>query len=196
MLKLRAATAPDWGRWAATHLDAMLLDHAHCEKKAAGAAVNLLFRYPERPSLQQPLSSLAREELCHFEEVLRALDARGIGFARQRPSPYGGRLHRLVRQAEPDRLLDLLLVCGVIEARSCERLGLLADAVDDPELTTLYRGLLAAEARHHRIYTDLAAEVAPREEVRQRLDVVLDEEVAALRAAPELPRLHAGPAGA
>ena len=193
MLKLRVATAPAWGGWAAAHAGEMLLDHAHCEKKAAGAAVNLLFRYPDRPALQEPLSRLAREELSHFEEVLRALGERGIAFERQRPSPYGGLLHGQVRQSEPERALDLLLVCAVIEARSCERLGLIAEAVDDPGLATLYRGLLAAEARHHRIYTDLARTVADDAVVRARLDELLGVEAEALAAAPGLPRLHAGP---
>jgi tRNA 2-(methylsulfanyl)-N6-isopentenyladenosine37 hydroxylase len=194
MLRLAATTDPAWGAFAAAHLDEVLLDHAHCEKKAAGAAVTLLFRYPQHAPLQVPLAALAREELGHFQAVLEALGRRGVPFARQRPAPYAGRLHGAVRREEPDRLLDLLLACGAIEARSCERLGLLRDAVGDPELRALYGELLAAEARHHRLYVDLACELFERDAVRARLAEVLAHEARAVAEAPaSLPRLHAGP---
>jgi tRNA-(ms[2]io[6]A)-hydroxylase len=194
MLRLAALTDPAWGAFAASHLPEVLLDHAHCEKKAAGAAVTLLFRYPQHAALQGPLAALAREELGHFEAVLAALAQRGIPFARQRPAPYAGRLHAAVRGAEPGRLLDLLLSCAAIEARSCERLGLLRDALGDAELRELYGGLLAAEARHHRIYVELACGIFDPSEVRARLAEVLAHEAEAVALGPAtLPRLHAGP---
>jgi tRNA-(ms[2]io[6]A)-hydroxylase len=194
MLRLAVATDPAWGRFAAAHLDAMLLDHAHCEKKAAGTAVGLLFRYPHRPELQAPLAALAREELAHFEAVLAQLERRGLRFGPQRAGPYAGELHRVVRRDEPGRLLDLLLCAAAIEARSCERLGLLAGAVGDPPLRALLEGLLAAEARHHRLYVELAEALHPRAEVRARLADVLAREAEAIAAAPpRLARLHAGP---
>jgi tRNA-(ms[2]io[6]A)-hydroxylase len=194
VLRLAAATDPAWGRFAASHLDEILLDHAHCEKKAAGAAVTMLFRYPEREALQAPLAGLAREELAHFEAVLGALASRGVAFARQRPAPYAGRLHRGVRRDEPGRLLDLLLCCAAIEARSCERLALLRDAVADEALRALYAELVADEARHHGIYVELACAIFPRASVRERLAEVLAAEArAAAEAPPALPRLHAGP---
>jgi tRNA-(ms[2]io[6]A)-hydroxylase len=196
MLRLAAATDPAWGRFAAARLDDVLLDHAHCEKKAAGAAVTLLFRYPQHGALQAPLAELAREELSHFEVVLAELGRRGLAFARQRPAPYAGRLHAVVRREEPGRLLDLLLCCAAIEARSCERLTLLGEAVDDAGLRALYRGLLAAEARHHRLYVDLAQSLFGRAPVRARLDGVLAHEARVVAEAPAaLPRLHAGPFG-
>ena len=194
MLRLAAATDPAWARFAAAHLDAMLLDHAHCEKKAAGSAVGLLFRYPHCAGLQAPLAALAREELAHFEAVLEQLARRGVRFGPQRAAPYAGRLHGTVRPREPERLLDLLLCAAVIEARSCERLGLLAGAVDDPPLRALLEGLLAAEARHHRLYVELAESLQPRAVVRARLEEVLAWEAEAIAAAPPaLARLHAGP---
>jgi len=186
MLRLAFDTDPAWGAFAAARLDEVLLDHAHCEKKAAGAALTLLFRYPERAALQAPLAALAREELGHFESVLGELGSRGIAFTRQRPAPYAGRLHAFVRRAEPGRLLDWLLCCAAIEARSCERLGLLRDALGDARLRALYGELLAAEARHHRLYEE--------HEVRARLREVLDHEARVIREAPaSLARLHAGP---
>jgi len=192
MLRLAAATDPAWTRHALAHLDEVLLDHAHLEKKAAGAAVTLLFRYPERRALQEPLARLAREELAHFEEVLGHLDRRGIAFRPQRPGPYAGRLHAAVRAEEPGRLLDMLLVAALIEARSCERLGLLAAALPgvDDALARLYAGLLAAEARHHGEYVALALALFPEPEVRERLSALAAHESAAIAGGAPNPRLH------
>ena len=123
-------------------MDEVLLDHAHCEKKAASTAINLIFRYPNHPRLMLPLSELAREELEHFEQVVLILRQRGLEFERQKPSPYAGRLMTQIRTHEPGRLLDMLLCCALIEARSCERMQLLAEGLDDPSLVDLYRSLL------------------------------------------------------
>ncbi|MBS1106419.1 MAG: tRNA-hydroxylase [Deltaproteobacteria bacterium] len=192
MLHLASATGPDWAPRAIAHLDEVLLDHAHLEKKAAGAAVTLLFRYPEHAALQKPLSELAREELSHFEGVLRHLERRGVPFARQKPGRYPGRLHRAIRSDPKHQLLDSLLVGSVIEARSCERFGLLADALPavDSALAAYYRSLLAAEARHHREYLRLAECFHSSDEVQTRLEEVAQHE--ALVLAENLPeaRLH------
>ncbi len=192
MLKLAAATDPSWAAWAAGHRDEILVDHAHCEKKAAGAAVNLLFRYPEHAALQEPLAALAREELAHFEAMLAQLRRLGIAFGRQRPGPYAGRLHAFARSEEPGRLVDLLLCCAVIEARSCERLQLLGPKLGDPELAEFYRGLFRAEARHYRVYVELAEAVAGPRAVAERLPRALAHEAEVLESSPLLPRLHAG----
>jgi tRNA-(ms[2]io[6]A)-hydroxylase len=192
MLRLAAPTDPAWTARAIAGLDEVLLDHAHLEKKAAGTAVTLLFRYPERRALQEPLARLAREELAHFEQVLAHLDRRGVRFRPQRPGPYAGRLHAAVRPDEPERLLDTLLVAALIEARSCERLGLLAEALPgvDAALAALYRGLLAAEARHHGEYVALALALFPEDAVRGRLAALAACEAAALAAGAPAPRLH------
>jgi tRNA-(ms[2]io[6]A)-hydroxylase len=193
MLSLAAPTSPAWIESALRELDEVLLDHAHCEKKAAGMAVQLLFRYPDHAFLLEPLSRLAREELAHFEEVLRELSRRGIGFRRQKPSAYAGRLRTAVRkdaQHPRGHLVDTLICCALIEARSCERFQILAKAVSDPRLAAFYRGLLAAEARHHRVYLDLAAELAPREELRERLDELARHEAAVLEESSREPRMH------
>lgn len=190
MLSLAAPTGPGWVERALGRLDEILLDHAHCEKKAASTALALLFRYPEHDFLQAPLSRLAREELRHFEEVLRELARRGVAFRRLRPSPYAGRLFEAVRTAEPARLLDTLVCCALIEARSCERFRLLAEAVPEPGLAALYRGLLAAEARHHGAYLALARRVAPEAELRARQAELAAHEAAVLAEAPPWARLH------
>ena len=191
MLSLASTTDRAWAVRAVAHLDEILVDHAHCEKKAASTAVSLLFRYPERESLLAPLSRLAREELVHFEEVLGALAARGVPFRHQRPSPYAAALMQAVRAHEPARLVDTLLCSALIEARSCERMRLLAEALGDAALAELYRGLLASEARHHHAYVELATALAPAADVRARLHELALHEAAVLAAVPDMPRLHA-----
>lgn len=190
MLNLAADTDERWIEAALADLDAVLLDHAHCEKKAAGAAVKLLFAYPHHGFLQEPVSQLAREELEHFELVLALLARRGIEYCSQRPSPYGARLHALVRSEEPARAIDVLLVAALIEARSCERMKLLAEALEDHELAEFYKGLLASEARHHRLYVDLARRLASEDEVRARLHELAQSEAEILTEPAPFVRLH------
>jgi tRNA 2-(methylsulfanyl)-N6-isopentenyladenosine37 hydroxylase len=192
VLNLAAPTAPGWATRMRAQLDDVLVDHAHCEKKAASTAVSLLFRYPERTTLLAPLAALAREELTHFEQVLAVLAARGLAFHRQVPSPYAAALTKAIDPQEPARLVDTLLCMALIEARSCERMKLLADALaDDPLLASLYGGLLASEARHHHAYVALAEALAPAATVRARLRELAVHEAAVLAATPPMARLHA-----
>ena len=190
--ELARATDPQWAGRLVAHLDELLLEQAHLEKKAAAAAMAFLFRYPDRPVLQRPLSRLAREELRHFERVIQVLEQRGQDFGPQIPGPYAERLKRVVRLREPDRLLDGLLVCGVIEARSCERMGLLAEAAAarNPELSDLYRELVAAEVRHRELYVELALELFGEPEVSRRWTEIARHEAEVLGEIPRAPRLH------
>jgi len=190
MLRLASSTEPAWAERAVDALPEVLLDHAHCEKKAAGMALRLLFAYPHLEFLQVPLARLAREELAHFEEVLGQLGERGLRLKPQRPAPYAGQLREPVRRDDPGRLVDLLLCCALIEARSCERFGLLAGAAPDAGLARLWSGLLEAEARHHQVYLDLACEAAPAAEVRARLAELAGHEARVLASAPPFARLH------
>lgn len=194
MLHLAAPTRADWLPQALAALPAILVDHAHCEKKAASTAMNLIFRYVDQPDLVAALSPLAREELEHFEQVLALLPARGLALQRLEPAPYAGRLHAAVRKDEPQRLLDTLLCCALIEARSCERMKILADglaAAGEGELAAFYRSLLASEARHFSTYTDLAAARFGRAETMARLDALAAHEAAVLATPGPEPRLHA-----
>ena len=154
--------------------------------------MSLIFRYPERPRLMIPLARLAREELAHFEEVIEALRARGREYRRLAPSPYAARLMTAVRAHEPARLLDTLLCCALIEARSCERMRLLSEVLEDPALVKLYRGLLACEARHFDSYLDLARHeaLAPEAQLLARLEQLAAHEAAVLREPPGDTRLH------
>jgi tRNA-(ms[2]io[6]A)-hydroxylase len=190
MLNLAAPTRAEWLPLVLSQLDAVLIDHAHCEKKAASTALAFLFRYPEEAALLTPLARLAREELEHFEAVLGVLGERGIRYRHQRPSPYAGRLLEAARSREPERRVDLLLCSALIEARSCERFSLLAENVVDERLAAFYRDLLASEARHHGVYVELASAIAPRDAVRERLHELALHEARVLEEMPRLPRLH------
>lgn len=190
MLRLASPTGPDWLARARAGLPDLLVDHAHCELKAASTALSLTFRHPERTQILEPLSQLAREELEHFELMLSVLAARGIAFRRMEPTPYAAGLRETVRSAEPGRLVDTLLCCAFIEARSCERMQVLAEGLDDQGLAELYRGLLASEARHHATYVDLALTIAPRAEVMRRLEEIGRHETEVIARDPKGPRLH------
>jgi tRNA-(ms[2]io[6]A)-hydroxylase len=192
VLHLVSETSPDWLPRARAHLDEVLLDHAHCEKKAAGAAVKLLFSYPHYRFLQEPLAELAREELDHFQQVLAQLDARKIRYETLKPSPYGMALHALTRRDEPDRLVDILLISALIEARSCERFQILAEGLTEPGLVELYRSLHASEAKHHGIYLELAARLVDRDALDARLAQLARSEAEIVGEPCGWVRLHAG----
>jgi len=190
MLSLHEPTAGDWVAGVVGHLDELLVDHAHCEKKAAGVAMNLLFAYVDCEPLARAMTEIVAEELDHFRLVLDLLAARGIPFRRLAPSPYGARLQESVRRQEPGRAVDRLLVAGIIEARSCERFALLRDHAPDQELAAFWGGLFESEARHHSTYVRLAGEFAPRDEVERRLRELSAVEAAILASRHPQPRMH------
>lgn len=189
-LTLASATSSAWIEQAITHLDQVLIDHANCEKKAAGNALSLLFRYPNRPALVEALSPLAREELQHFEKVHRHLQRLGIPVKKLSAAPYASELGKQIRRQEPDYLLDSLLIAAIIEARSHERLGLLGDHCPEPELRKFYQWLTAAEERHVTLYLDLAWDQFPEAEVALRLEHLLTVEAQILSTLHPQPRVH------
>ena len=177
---LKAPTSWSWVEQANACPMEVLIDHAHCERKAAGSAVQMMFRYLCEPGLGEVLSPLAREELEHFEQVLVVIKARGR-YLEPLPSPgYGAELAKHIRKAEPHRMLDSFLVAGLIEARSHERMALLAEHSPDPELRQLYGDLLTSEARHFGLYWTLAESRWSREVVRPRLEELAEHEWRAL----------------
>ncbi|KAI9134695.1 tRNA-(ms[2]io[6]A)-hydroxylase [Acaryochloris sp. CCMEE 5410] len=187
---LQQPTRPDWIDQALQNLDTILLDHSHCERKAAGVAVNMMFRYPSYTKLVRTLTAIAREELEHFELVNQWLDLRGIALAPLPAPPYGSKLSAQVRRDEPERLLDMLLVSGLIEARSHERLGLLAQHLPDPELAKFYRSLMASEARHYGAYWVLATTYFEVDVVTARLQELATVESELLATLHPHPRIH------
>ncbi|MEM9187130.1 MAG: tRNA-(ms[2]io[6]A)-hydroxylase [Planctomycetota bacterium] len=190
MLHLKSTTDQRWLAQVDANLNEVLIDHAHCEKKAAGTALNLIFAYVEDAELCREMTEIVNEELEHFHMVLDLLDSRGVKFRRIKPSSYGRRLNDLVRKQEPQRAVDRLLVAGLIEARSCERFQALADHVDDPVLSAFYQGLFESEARHHSTYTRLARHFAPDDEVSSRLEELSSAESAIIGEGEDLPRMH------
>src|SRR6056300_2110431 len=128
---LDTPTPDAWLEVASEHLPELLLDHANCELKAASTALGFLYRYPDRAALVQRMSRLAREELRHFEQVRSIMDDMGIPFERLSASRYAGGLREAVRHEEPYKLLDLLLIGALIEARSCERFAKIAPRLPD-----------------------------------------------------------------
>lgn len=190
MLNLRSESPPRWLLQVDRHLDEILIDHAHCEKKAAGTAMNLMFAYVEDQELCRAMTEIVNEELSHFHLVLELLERRGIRFRRLKPSQYGRRLNDLVRKHEPQKAVDRLLVAGLIEARSCERFDLLRRHVPDRELAAFYDSLFESEARHHSTYVRLAKHFTAAEEVDARLQELAAAEAAIIAEGEDLPRMH------
>jgi tRNA 2-(methylsulfanyl)-N6-isopentenyladenosine37 hydroxylase len=191
---LPTPTPDAWLDAAATRLPEMLLDHANCELKAASTALGFLYRYPERGALAQRMSRLAREELRHFEQVRSIMDDMGIAFARLSASRYAGGLREVARRDEPYKLLDMLLIGALIEARSCERFAKIAPRLPE-KLGRFYGGLLASEARHFEHYIAFAkSECGVTDtEIEQRLAELKTIEAALiLQPDPEF-RFHSGP---
>ncbi|MEX2026863.1 MAG: tRNA-(ms[2]io[6]A)-hydroxylase, partial [Pirellulaceae bacterium] len=190
MLNLKSASSGRWLDQVRGHLDELLIDHAHCEKKAAGTAMNLLFAYVDNVDLCRAMTEIVQEELAHFHLVLDILARRQIRFRRLSPSSYGRKLNDLVRKQEPQRAIDRLLVAGLIEARSCERFGLLAKELPDRELAEFFGSLFESEARHHSTYVRLAKEFAGDDEVHARLEELSAAEAAIIAEGDPVPRMH------
>ncbi|MDH4108956.1 MAG: tRNA-(ms[2]io[6]A)-hydroxylase [Gammaproteobacteria bacterium] len=188
------ATPEAWLDAACRRLPELLLDHASCELKAASTALGFIYRYPENTALCIRMSKLAREELRHFEQVRKLMQGMNISFERLGASRYAGALRDQVRQHEPYRLLDMLLVGALIEARSCERFAALAPRLPQP-LAGFYSGLLASEARHFGNYLEFArgATGIGAEEFERRLAELKDAEAELICAPDHEFRFHSGP---
>jgi tRNA 2-(methylsulfanyl)-N6-isopentenyladenosine37 hydroxylase len=169
---LETRTPKAWLDAALEHPEELLIDHCNCEKKAAGTALNLIFKYTERPELLMKMSKLAREELRHFEQVLTIMKKRGISYRPLSASRYAKGLAEHIRTNEPYYLVDRLIVGALIEARSCERFASLAPLLDEP-LQKFYLSLLKSEARHFMDYLSLA---------EQYSDEPIDERIALFKA--------------
>lgn len=183
-------TDPRWIEVALSDLDATLIDHAHCEKKAAATALKLIADYPDQAQMVRKLAKLAQEELRHFFSVMAVLAKRGLPLTRDPGDPYAQALLAEVRSHEPHRQLDRLLVCALIEARSCERLTLLGEALPAGSLQDLYRRLATAEAGHRHLFVELATfQFGPRLAEARLFDLAAVE-ARLLGTLPLAPRVH------
>lgn len=187
---LPCATPDAWVEQALAHPQELLIDHANCEKKAASTALNLMFRYIDKPDLLQKMSRLAREELRHFEQVIALMTKRGVTYRGLSASHYAQRLRQHVRTVEPGRLVDTLIVGAFIEARSCERFAKLAPHLDE-ELGDFYRSLLRSEARHYQDYLKLAHSYAAGP-IDDRIALFSEQEAQAVQADDQEFRFHSG----
>lgn len=190
MLNLQSTSRDRWLQQVSNHLPEILIDHAHCEKKAAACALNLIMAYVDHPELIDELVVIVNEELDHFQQVLKLIEKRQIRFGRQQAGGYGRQLNDLVRKFEPYRAVDRFLIASLIEARSCERFALLRDHVQDRELAEFYASLFESEARHHTTYVRMAKTFASDEQVRERLEELSALEAEIIHRGDPLPRMH------
>ena len=170
-------------------MDAVLVDHAHCEKKAAASAMSLVVGYLEFEELVRRMSALAVEELQHFRAVYERIVQRGLALGRDQGDPYAQKLMALAR-ANQGRLTDRLLLFGLIEARSHERLELLATHLEAPDLKRFYGDLAKAESRHAALFRELACLYDDPEAVDERLSELATVEANIVAALPIEPRIH------
>jgi tRNA-(ms[2]io[6]A)-hydroxylase len=177
---LRRTTDPGWLPLALSRFDEVLIDHAHCEKKAAANALSMLQSYPEIPELPMHMARLAREESAHLAKVLSLMAERGLVLGRDAGDPYAQKLQAFIRTPRDERRLDRLLVAAIIEARSCERLALLAEGLTDESLRRFYRELAQSEDGHQSLFYRLAVNAHGEEATRVRLDSLLDREAEVL----------------
>ena len=185
-----SSTTPDaWVKKALNSLELLLIDHAHCEKKAATTAISLIHKYPHF-NLAKTLSPLAREELLHFEQVIRILNKFGYKYKNLQSGRYARTLYDACSSKEPERLKDTFIVCSLIEARSCERFHALIPHLS-PVLRKFYSKLYEAEARHCDLYLDLYTKIYD-EDWSQRLAYFSSIEAEFINKKDDLFRFHSG----
>ncbi|MEN7547472.1 tRNA-(ms[2]io[6]A)-hydroxylase [Rapidithrix thailandica] len=178
MLHLKLPTDPRWVNVAEKDIEEILVDHAYCEQKAASSCISLIVLYPDKEKLVETLTPIVAEEWSHFERVLDELKKRGLGLGRMRKDEYVNKLLKLQRkgQGHENQLTDKLLICALIEARSCERFKLLWQNLDDENLQKFYYELMVSEAGHYTTFIELARHYQDREIVDQRWQEILKEE--------------------
>ncbi len=193
---LRAPTPAAWVAAACATPDVLLIDHANCEKKAASTALSLMFAYAEDLDLTDKMSRLAREELRHYEQVAKLIKSLKIVPQRLSPGRYAEGMRRAVAKSEPQREVDLMVCGAFIEARSCERFAALAPVIGGPA-GELFQGLHAAEARHYRVYLELARRAAARAgiDLASRIEEFAVREAELIASPDELFRFHSGVPG-
>ena len=186
-MRLLCQTREAWVELAIERFDEVLVDHAHCEKKAAAHALSMLAAFPGEPGLARAMARLAREEAGHLAQVLALVERRGLSLGRDRGDPYAQGLQALVRQPARERLLDRLLISALIEARSEERLRLLGERLPDPDLRRFYARLAQAEKGHGQLFWRMAGDCEGREE---RFLVLSQAEARLVRELPLRPAIH------
>ena len=170
VLGLELPTDPRWVNMAEMSLEEILTDHAYCEQKAAVSCISLIQKYSELERLVEDLSPIVTEEWGHFRSVLKELKKRNLKLGTQRKDEYVNLLQAFIRKgvSPQNLLLDRLIVCAMIEARSCERFRLLSLYISDVNLKNFYHHFMIAEAGHYKLFLELAAEYTDEETARKR----------------------------
>ncbi|MTB50480.1 tRNA 2-methylthio-N6-isopentenyl adenosine(37) hydroxylase MiaE [Lewinella sp. W8] len=170
MLNLQLPTDPRWVNLAEMDLGEILTDHAYCEQKAATSCISLVQGYPDYPELVREVAPIVTEEWGHFRAVLAELDKRGLELGRQRKDEYVNGLMKFLQKGggRERALLEKLLLCALIEARSCERFRLLSLYCADEDLRQFYHKFMVAEAGHYVLFIELARKYFDREKVDAR----------------------------
>lgn len=189
-MRLRVATSPGWVEAVLADFDAFLLDHAANERKASSAALAMVAHYPDRAELVERCIALAIEELTHFQAVHARIAERGLALAPDTRSEYLRRLTRQYREGSEAYFLDRLLTSGIVEARGCERFGLLAAALPAGPMKDFYREIARSEVRHQELYIDLARLYFDFASVDERLGALLEAESAVMAELPVRPALY------
>jgi tRNA 2-(methylsulfanyl)-N6-isopentenyladenosine37 hydroxylase len=190
MLELRCETQPGWLPVVLADFDHFLIDHAACERKASATGLAFVVQYPDRRSLVQAMILFAQEELEHFRLVSEVIYQKGLQLLADEKDLYVVQLMKHVRSRGEERLLDRLLVAGIVEARGCERFGLVRDALPAGDLKDLYTELTRSEARHHSLFLRLAREMFAIGDMETRLQDLLDKEAHIVSALPFRPAVH------
>lgn len=190
MAPLRIATSPQWATAVINDFDTFLNDHAAAEKKASGMAISMLSHYPDRPELVKAMIDLSIEEMTHFRDVVRLMAQRGLTLLPDQKDLYINQLRKLYRTDPHGYFLDRLLGGSIIEARGCERFGLIAEALEDPTLKRFYTAISSSESRHTGVFYDLALIYFDKNETVQRYDELLDAEAKIIETLPIKAALH------
>jgi tRNA 2-(methylsulfanyl)-N6-isopentenyladenosine37 hydroxylase len=193
ILGLQLPTDPRWVDLAEKSLEEILTDHAYCEQKAATSCISLIQRYSEKEKLVSELSPIVTEEWGHFRLVLAELQKRNLKLGKQRKDEYVNELFKFEIKggSEEDRLLDKLLVCALIEARSCERFKRLSEGLADKYLRGFYRKFMESEAGHYTLFIELAETYINKPKVRRRWKEWLEYEAEIMKKLiPRGDRMH------
>ena len=183
-------TNPNWTQAVLSDFDSFLQDHAAAEKKASGMALSMLSHYPDRILLVTKMTDLAIEELIHYREVLRWIHSRGLVTASDTKDLYVLGLRQVIRKETNTYLLDRLLTASVIEARGAERFALIADAIERSPLKSFYKSLAKSEARHYRLFLELAEEYFDSSVIELRWKEILNIEAEVVSKLPIRAALH------
>lgn len=190
MLCLKNKSNPEWIECVKKNVDSVIIDHAHCEKKAALTGMNLINGHPEKTEIILAMADLVEEEIDHFRSVVKILIERNVRLTPDPGDEYAKKLFSQLRKKQPERFLDHLLVAGIIEARSCERLQILSENLEDEKLKNFYTTLSKSEAGHYVTFVKLAKIYFNEEIVKTRLDELSDYEAEIVKNLTNLPLMH------